>query len=200
MKLRLISLTSKQKVYHKDGCPYVAKISKKFKKTIDIEKPEYKRFRPCKYCGGMRGWAKIFHKRPNRHSQEKSIDCWYDDRTGYIFMKTKVSLWKVYWKAAIGRFLLFHKNGELDPDKSNRELMRENFHRQRDVSPTPEFDSLVNYIVSHDRNKEIANKDYRKLPQKTKKQKKIYRHYSKKAKRDYYKRMDELFDSIKTRK
>lgn len=200
MKLRTISLTSKQKVYHKDGCPYVEKIGKKFKKKIDIEKAEYRNYRPCKYCGGMRGWAKIFHKRPWRYSQEKHIDCWYDDRGGYIYMKTKVGCWKVYWKAAIGRFLLFHKNGQLDPERSNRQLMNENYHRQNDVSPTPEFDSLVNYIVSHDKSKEIADQDYRKLPQKTKKQKKIYKHYAKKAKKDYRKRMDALFEQIKTRK
>ena len=200
MKMRVISLISKQRVYHKDGCPYVNKISKRFKKMVDIDKAEYKRYRPCKYCVGLRGWDRIFHKRPYRRDKEKGITCWYDDRTGYIFLKTKVGFWKVYWKESIQRFLLFHRNGELDPEKSNRDLMRSRFHRQGDVSPTPDFDSLVNYISSHDKNKAIAEIDYRKLPRKTKQQKKIYKHYAKKAKRDYHKRMNALFNSIKTRK
>ena len=197
---RIISLKTQQRVYHKDGCPYVAKISGKFKKWVNIELPQYKYYRPCKYCGGMRGWARIFHKRPERESKEKGIDCIYHEKSGCILMKTKVGFWKVYWQPQTKRFLLFHKNGELDPTKSIRDLLHENFHRQGDFKPSIDFDSVTNYIANHDKNKEIAEKDYRKLPQKTKKQKKIFKHYASKARRDYAKRMDALFDSIKTRK
>lgn len=195
MLSRVISLISKQRVYHKDGCPYVSKISDKFKKFVDVEKREFKKYRPCKYCGGMRGYARIFHKRPSRRKYEKGINCWYDDRTGYIFMKTNIGFWKVYWKPSTSRLLLFHRNGE-NENKSNRELMNGKFHRQTDVGPTDNFDSLVSYISSHDRNKEIASKDYRRLPRKTKQQKRIYNHYRKKANRNYRKHMDKLFESI----
>ena len=83
---------------------------------------------------------------------------------------------------------------------SDKVLQNRKVHRQRDFMPAIEFDSLVDYIVSHDRNKEIADRDYRKLPQKTKKQKKIFKYYKRKKRRDYNKRMDQLFESIKTRK
>ena len=201
MLIRIVSLASKQRIYHKDGCPYISKMGKQFKKCVDIDKQQYRKYRACKYCGGNRGWARIFHKRPEREYKEKGITCWYENDHGfeYIYLRTKVGLWKAYWKREDQRWLLFHLN-RYDPEKSSKELMRGKFHRQGDVPPSPEFDALVNYIASHDRNKAIASVDYRKLPQKTKQQKKIFKHYKKKADRSYKKHMDKLFESIKSRK
>ena len=60
----------------------------------------------------------------------------------------------------------------------------------------PQFDSLVQYIFQHDRDKEIAADDYRKLPQQTKKQKQYFRHHKKMAEKAKRKRLDELFKQI----
>lgn len=198
--LRMISRAAKKKVYHKPGCPYISKIREDSKRTIDIRDRLYRDYRPCRYCGGIRGWARIFHKRPERRGKEHAIDCIYDDRSECLFLKTAVGFWKLYWQPQKQRFLLFHKNGELDPKRSIRQLMNENFHRQGDAGATADFDAMVNYIYSHDKTKAMAKKGLKNLPQRSKKQKKIYKHYAKKAKKDYYKRMDQLFEAIKIRK
>ena len=199
MLLRIVSLASPKKVFHKPGCPYISKIHSDSKRTADMNLPRWQHYRPCKYCGGMRGWARIFHKRPDRQDKERGLDCYYDKKTDMVFIRSNVGFWKIYWQAKEQKYLLFHLN-HFVPEVSPNKLMRWKFHRQGDVSPTPEFDSLISYISSHDKNKAIAMKDYRKLPQKTKKQQKIRKHYERKAKRDYYKRMNKLFEQIKTRK
>jgi len=200
MLQRVISISTRSKIYHKRGCPYIQKIKPDEKRTVDIDDPRYRGYRACKYCGGVRGWARIFYKRPDRYDKEKRVKrCWFDKKTGYIFLKTAIGFWKAYFRQKDQKWLLFHLN-YYDHSVSDKVLQNRKFHRQGDFRPTFEFDSLVNYIVSHDKNKEIAEKDYRKLPQKTKKQKKIFKYYKKKKRRDYNRRMDKLFESIKTRK
>ena len=200
MLMRVVSTDKSCRVYHKKGCPYAEKINPKKRITVDIDRRENRKYRACKYCGGTEGWVKVFGKRPERKGKERRIKrCWYDKHSGYIFLKTNVGFWKAYWRMRDQKWLLFHLN-YYDKTLSDKILQTRKFHRQRDVRPCVEFDSLVDYIVDHDRNKEIAEKDYRKLPQKTKKQKKIFKYYKKKKRRDYNRHMEQLFESIKVRK
>lgn len=194
--MRIISLISQSNVYHKDGCPYVSKISGKYKKWVNVNDRRYRKFRECQYCGGFRGYARVFGKRPERHGKEKKVSCYYEKATGYIYLKTDIGFWKIVEKRDTKKLLLFHLN-RFDPNKTVKEMMRDRYHRQNDVGPSDNFDSLVNYIVSHDRNKKIIADDYRKLPRKTPQDKKYYEQAKRKAKRRESKRIDELFASIK---
>jgi len=196
---RIISLVSENKVYHKDGCPYIAKIHKDYKKLVDIDSPKYKKYRACKYCGGIKGWAKIFHKRPGHKKEEERMTCWYDDDHGDIFVKTWCGFWKLRWFEEDQHFGLYHRN-KFDPELSDFELMKGPFHRQRDMNSSPKFDDIIHYIFGHDRDKEIAAEDYRKLPRQTKKQKQYYRHHRKAAEKAKHKRIDEIFKKLDSRK
>ena len=87
-----------------------------------------------------------------------------------------------------------------DRTKTFEALMHDVFHRQSDV---PAYESLlkhVNYIVEHDRAKRIILEDYKKLPQRTKKQKKYYKKAEQRARRLQIMRVDMLLDSLKTGK
>lgn len=194
--MRIISLISPGNVYHKDGCPYVQKISGKYKKWVNVNDRRYRKYRECKYCGGIRGYARVFGKRPERHSKEKKVSCYYEKATGYIYLKTDIGFWKIVYKQDTKRFLLFHLN-RFDPSKKVKEMMKDRYQRQNDVGPSDNFDSLVNYIVAHDKSKKIMADDYRKLPHKTFKEKKYYEKAKQKAKRQESKRMEELFESIR---
>lgn len=194
--MRIISLISPNKIFHKDGCPYVSKISNQHKKWINTYDRRYRKYRECEYCGGFHGYARIFGKRPVRRSKEKNVSCYYEKSTGYIYLKTDIGFWKIVQKYDTKRFVLFHLNC-FDPSKKAKEMMKDRFHRQGDVSPTDDFDSLVNYIVAHDKSKKIIADDYRKLPRKTPKEKRYYEKAKRKAKRQQNKRIDDLFESIK---
>lgn len=193
----MISTVSDSKVYHKDGCPYIKKISKGHGRWVNVNSPLYKNYKPCKYCGGIQGWARIFHKRPDHESEEARMDCWYDDEKGFLFIRTWIGFWKLYWKDNLQEFVLFHKNW-FEPEMSKKKLMRGPFHKQWDMQSSKNFDNLVHYIYGHDRNKEIAADDYRKLPQNTKKQKQHYKHHKKMAEKAKAKRLDELFKEIES--
>ena len=203
----MISTVSENKVYHKDGCPYIKKMRRGHKKWVSLEELKKKAYHPCSLCGGVRGWAKIFHKRPQRESEEKRLECWYDDAEftvgddtiyqEYLYILSSVGFWKLYWKDDIKQFILFHRNW-LDPGTSRKDLVKGPFHRQWGVSSTENFDAIVNYIHSHDRNKEIAAEDYRKLPRNTKRQKRHYKHHKKMAEKAQARRLDELFKEIES--
>ena len=54
--------------------------------------------------------------------------------------------------------------------------------------------------MEHDRAKRIILEDYKKLPQRTKKQKKYYKKAEQRARRLQIRRVDMLLDSLKTGK
>lgn len=198
MTKRIIVLTG-GKIYHKDGCPYVKRCPSNNKEFVDVDTREYKKYRACKYCGGNRGYARLFHKRPYRKMEEKNMECWYQYESGkeFLYIRTEFGCWKLYWKVAEQKFLLYHRN-IFDPSLSHEELMTGGYHKQRDMQSSPSFDSIVHYIYRHDQDKAIAAIDYRKLPQSTKKQRRYFRHHKKVAEKERHKRIDELFKQIES--
>lgn len=119
--MRIISLISQSNVYHKDGCPYVSKISGKYKKWVNVNDRRYRKFRECQYCGGFRGHARVFGKRPERYSKEKKVSCYYEKTTGYIYLKTDIGFWKIVEKRDTKKLLLFHLN-RFDPNKTVKDM------------------------------------------------------------------------------
>ena len=78
--------------------------------------------------------------------------------------------------------------------------MHDFYHRQNDVLPTESLLKLIHYIVEHDKARNIILEDYKKLPQRTKKQKRYYKKAEQKARRLQIRRVDMLLDSLKTGK
>ena len=96
-------------------------------------------------------------------------------------------------------FLLYHAN-RYDQTKTFESLMHDFYHRQNDVLPTESLLKLIHYIVEHDKARNIILEDYKKLPQRTKKQKRYYKKAEQKARRLQIRRVDMLLDSLKTGK
>ena len=76
--------------------------------------------------------------------------------------------------------------------------MHDEYHRQTDVRADESLLKLVHYIEEHDRAKRTIIEDYKKLPQRTKKQKKYYKRAEQKARRMQIRRVDMLLDSLKS--
>ena len=70
------------------------------------------------------------------------------------------------------------------------------FHRQADVKPARAIESIIEYIIAHDKAKVIIMDDYRKLPKATKKQKKYYYAAERKQRRTDTRRIDFLFAAL----
>lgn len=80
-----------------------------------------------------------------------------------------------------------------DANTDYQDLIRGEFHRQKDVKQTDSLVKLVEYIDAHDKAKVVIQDDYHNLPRRTKKQKKYYKQAERKVKREAVKRMDTLF-------
>lgn len=191
---RIINLRSQKKIYHKEGCPYLKRVPGKFKSWVDIDDSNYRGYRACKYCEGNRGWARIFHRRGWRMKIERWADCFYDDFTGNLYIRTDAGFWKLVWKAEKQDFMLFHLN-KFEKNRSIKSMMKDRFHKQSDVKPTASFDSLVDYIVAHDRSR-MMYKSHKEMPSRTKQQKKYRKQAEKRERRQANRRIDELFDQI----
>ena len=101
------------------------------------------------------------------------MDVSYNKKTDILYIRTEIGLWKTFWRGNIG-LVLYHLN-RFDKNKSTEQLSHAAFHRQGDVPPTAALEKILAYIENHDRAKQIIADDYRKLPQRTKKQRKYYR-------------------------
>lgn len=91
--------------------------------------------------------------------------------------------------------LLYHLNC-YDNSKTTEELSYAAFHRQQDVKATESLEKILSYIEKHDQAKEIIADDYRKLPQKTAKQRRYYRQAESRNRRSEIDRIFELFSKI----
>ena len=74
-----------------------------------------------------------------------------------------------------------------------KEAIQGEFHRQSDVAGTKSLDSLVEYIIAHDRAKVTIMEDYKKLPQRTKKERHYYKVAEKRNRKNAIRRVDNLF-------
>lgn len=70
------------------------------------------------------------------------------------------------------------------------------YHIQTDVRPAWSPFALIDYIIKHDKAKRIIEEDYRKLPKKTKREKRYYKMAERKSMLKNKRRVSELLDCI----
>ena len=194
----IISRSPKAKVFHQEDCPYVNKISKKNRKHLKIEEARKHGYCDCFFCGGLHGIYLKTQKYPDMFGEKerKYISFYYDWKNQALFMRTYMGLWKVIDDNA-GEYLLYHLNSSMfDREASIAKLAARTFHRQGDVAPTQNLYNLVNYIYRHDKAKSRADGDYRKLPKKTKTQKRYYKQAKKKDRRKKLRSIDKIFKEL----
>ena len=187
----IISDRSREKVYHHEGCPHAVRITGEHRMDITINRANVLGYRRCRCCGNLKGIIRALPYSLWTVGNDRSMEITHQSKTDTVYARTDAGFWKIFWKEPVG-LVLYHLN-HYDPGKSTEELSRKEFHRQRDVRPTESMVQLFNYIEKHDRAKQIIAEDYRKLPQRTKKQRRYYRQAENRHKRMQADRVLALF-------
>ena len=195
----IISTRSKHKIYHQDNCPYANRIRSKYQRHVTEIEAKNRGYGPCSFCGGLHGIYLNLQMNPDYYIKVRKPMEFYWDKVGQgLCIQTKVGFWKIVKSWNTGKYALYHLNRTVFEAKKNvKERMDGRHHRQTDVEQTESIQLLLHYISEHDRAKQIMQeRDYRALPQKTKKQKKYFARAKKKAIREKNRRIDELFEQI----
>ena len=186
----MVYVTKGGKTYHEGWCPYVRRMKKK--SVVDEQRAKERGLCECRFCRSTRGLAYRYQK-----LVLSDMECCYDKIDDAICFKTSKGFWKLIWKEEDNTWRLFHLNhGCFWKDRPAKDMMRRSFHRQTDVPPMTSISKIVNYIREHDRNLEISDGDYRKMPRSTKKQEKYYKKAKKKARRKEIQNVYKILDQI----
>lgn len=189
------AVAKKKRIYHKEGCMYAKRIKVDHVRRIPLEKAIEKNVCFCKYCAGLKGDMRVQKKSLKKRNKKNSMQFHYEQNNDTLYVSTNIGFWKIYWKKEERGYILYHRN-EYNKEMSLETAMNGDFHRQGDVKPTDMLNTLLDYIHAHDISKAIIADDYRKLPKKTKKQRKYYRCAERKAKRKQAFRLDMIFASL----
>lgn len=191
------SPTSKRNIYHRSNCIYAARIRKCNQIKMSLEHANEQHYRPCKYCAGLKGDVEAHKKAFKTWEQKYHITFIYHSSTNTLYIRTTLGFWKVYETYKTRQYLLFHRNTYANGMEHN-EAISGKFHRQMDVLPTDSLEKMVDYIVSHDKAKAIIMDDYKKLPKRTKQQKKYYMAAERRERKRERKKLDALYASLES--
>ena len=183
---------AKRKIYHVPGCIYEKRIKPENKVKLSKKQIKSAQFCGCKYCCGQRSDAVYFRENLEHWQESKGMEIRYDLKENTLYMMTRAGFWKTFRSAKTRKFVLLHRNG-FEPEMTFEDAMRGDFHLQRDFGQTIVIEEVLNYISAHDKAMIIIQDDYRKLPQKTKKQKKYYKQAELRVKRNTMRRLDNIF-------
>lgn len=190
----IISDHSVAKVYHRVGCPHAARIMYKHRMDISVTCADALGYRKCKCCGNLRGSIRALTVSPEKLGEGRNMEVSYNKKTDTLYIRTAIGLWKTFWRGDIG-LVLYHLN-RFDNNKSTEQLSHAAFHRQGDVPPTAALEKILAYIENHDRAKQIIADDYRKLPQRTRKQRKYYHQAESRNRRQQINRVFAIFADL----
>ena len=161
---------------------------------IPVTRADVLGYRKCKCCGNLRGSIRALTASPERLGEGRNMDVSYNKKTDILYIRTEIGLWKTFRRDNIG-LVLYHLN-YFDKSKSTEQLSHAAFHRQGDVPPTESLEKILTYIENHDRAKQIIADDYRKLPQRTKKQRKYYRQAESRNRKQQINRVFAIFADL----
>lgn len=194
----VISSRSKAKIYHRNWCPYAEKIGKEYRKEVSEQKLKKKGYKECTWCGGLHGIYLALKRSPSSYGvTTRNVQFFWDRKYKGLCIETGTGFWKVLVSWTTGKYALHHLNrSEYNRLRTVRQRIKGIYHRQDDVKQTDSICSILNYVVEHDKAKRIIEKDYRKLPKKTPRQKYYYKQVERKMRREERKRVDDLFEQI----
>lgn len=187
--------SKKNRIYHRYGCIYANRIKPNHRMEMEATPIVRHRYRKCKYCGGLYGDVRVHMSRLEDLSTRKNVNFIYNRDTDTFYIQTEIGFWKIYSEDKTDKYILYHRNA-YESGMDLETAMWGEFHRQADVKITSSMDKIVDYVIKHDAAKIIIQDDYRKLPKRTKKQKKYFRSAERKAKRKEMQRLDYLFAAI----
>lgn len=185
----------KHRIYHRCGCIHAQRIKLENREEMSCEIAEQNHYYACKYCSGLRGDVKVHKAVFERRTKKNHVNFRYNNEINTLYIWTEIGFWKVFEKEELGEYVLYHRN-VYSAEINYREAIDGAFHRQLDVKATESMEKIVDYIVAHDRAKITIMDDYRKLPRRTKKQRKYYKAAERREKKKAIRRLDSLFASI----
>ena len=188
------STESRKKIFHLSGCPYSKRIRYRNKMITGMAEAEKSGYHACLYCCTMRGFYNINRAGLEARAERDNIRFTFVSRTGTLYARTDVGAWKIFMMPDI-HYRLFHLNG-FEPSMTEEQIMTGKYHRQTDARPASSPFSLIDYVVRHDRAKKTIEEDYRRLPQRTKREKKYYKMAQKKDALKSKRRVSELLDCL----
>ena len=190
----VLSLATNKKhvVYHTEACPYAKRIKYKNKMMISSRQISSAGYEPCACCNNdsryLKPRVKFFKGKGYSDLEIKQVGNYV------VYVRTNVGFWKVFL-AEDRDYILFHRN-VYEKEKSFDELIIGSYHRQSDVKGTSSLERIFNYIREHDKAKVIMDEDWRKLPTRTKKQKKYYKSAEKRDKKRQVRNVFSLFAQL----
>ena len=190
-----ISINSKNRIYHRIGCPYAVRMLPKNRKSVYLNSINREGYCACKYCFSKKGRAIILQRLLEEAVSGRKMDCWYSADTDTNYLRTEMGFWKFFWKEKAEGYLLYHLN-DFNYDLSFEQMIHGKFHRQSDVSATAGMKKILDYVEAHDKAKKTIETDYRKLPKRTKKQKDYYKKAKNRANRYNLRRVYDLVDLL----
>lgn len=130
------------------------------------------------------------------YAKTNNICIEYDGTDLYVL--TNMAAWKIAYGHHFDWFKLLHCPFS-EKALTMEEAKAAHYHVQTDVPRNQSPYKHLKYIVKHDEAKEMEQIDYRKLPQRTKKEKKYYRQAKNRAKRKNVNRVLDLFVEIEAK-
>jgi len=128
-----------------------------------------------------------------QYAKEKNVAIEFDGTDLYIL--TDMAAWKIAYGYHYDWYKLLHC--PFDEGALTMEQAKEaHYHVQKDVPRNQSPFKHLQYIVKHDSAKKIEIVDFKKLPQKTKKQKKYYRQAENRAHRKSVSRVFDIFAEL----
>lgn len=179
----------KHRIYHKTGCIHGRRIKKSNRIQLTMKQAEKHGYRACKCCEGLKGDVRILKR---KYKTRQDVNFTYLKPENELYAATPIGFWKICVQRRTGDYLLYHRNF-YKTGMSVKSAIRGEYHRQADVCGTKSLESLIEYIIAHDRAKVTIMDDYRKLPQRTRKQKHYYRVAERRNRRRAMHRVDRLF-------
>lgn len=145
--MRLFVLNVATKVYHDSKCPYVSRIRKPHRKSVDLDEVIERRFEACKYCRSM---SYIFEKHKQTYEEIlNSLNQSYKCTKKWLLIQTEMSFWKIGFDVQNEQFVLFHGNNKPSSNIVTEHKQGE-YHRQHDVEYKNTIAEYLNYIHDHD--------------------------------------------------
>lgn len=133
----------------------------------------------------------------DQYAEAHNIQMEYDGTDLYVL--TDMAAWKMAYVNRYDCFKLLHCPFD-GKALTMEEAKTAHYHVQADVSGKQSPYKHIQYIAKHDEAKKIEQVDYKKLPQRTKKQKKYYRQAENRAKRKSVRRVLDLFAELESKK
>ena len=188
----------KKMIFHKSRCFYINRISNNNYKIFDKYYVRNHKYHTCKYCDGFAGDMRIYKGYMEEKSKSGKIKFYPNYDKEILFVETSVGLWKLYRDPETCSYALYHHNYFKQGISVEDAMAGRHFHRQTDVKETENLEKIIDYVIAHDKAKEIIADDYRKLPKTSKQQKKYYRSAQKKDRKQKVKKVYQLFTMLES--